>query len=238
MFGRQALIIALLSFGLSPVAQGATEPVRARAKAGKPVKLKVKTVHQKDGSVVVRLKMPTKAVPRKAAADQGASGFLEERPQTRQEIERSKDTQRMEQWLDAITEPRFMTALAAVAMDPDAEPKVLSHVIDPSNVRNWSEFVDPDLYLRWMASGVDPRFSQAIHNRVPDMGMPKHWIAFPVYFAVPPEIRPGFPLKPTIWSNAFNGGPGGQESAQEWLKLPTPDPKSNPWLRAGQNYRY
>lgn len=238
MFGRQALIIALLSFGLSPLAQGAAEPARARTKAAKPAKIKVKTVRQKDGSIVVRLNLPTKAASGKIPLGEVTSGFPEERPQTRQEIERARNIQLMEQWLDAITEPRFMTALAAVAMEPDAEAKSLSQVIDPSSVRNWSEFVDPDLYLRWMASGVDPRFSQAIHNRLPDMGLLQNWIAFPVYFAIPPEIRAGVPLKPTIWSNAFNGGPGGQESVQAWLKLPMPDPKSNPWLRAGQNYRY
>ena len=238
MFGRQALIFTLLSFGLSLGAQGAAEPVRAWPKVVKPNKLAVKKVRQKDGSIIVRLKMPAKAVPGKAATGQGASGFSDESPQTRQEIERDKNTQLMDRWLDAVTEPRFMTALAAVAMDPGAEPKALSHKIDPSNVRNWSEFVDPDLYLRWMAGGADPKFNQAIHNRVPDMRVPQHWIAFPVFFAIPEEFQAGVPLKPTIWSNAYGSGPGGQASAQEWLKRPSPDPKSNPWLRASQNYRY
>lgn len=89
-----------------------------------------------------------------------------------------------------------------------------------------------------MASAMGSKFNQAIHNRQPDMGSPQHWITFPVQFAIPPEFRAGAPLKPTIWSNAYGNGPGGQASAQEWLKLPTPDPRSNPWLRPGQNYRY
>lgn len=238
MFGRQALIFSLLTFGLSLGAQGATEPVRARAKASKPAKLAVKKVRQKDGSIVMRLNMPAKAVSGKAAPAPGALGFPEDRPQTRQEIERAKYSLLMDQWLDAITEPRFMTALAAAAIDPGAEPKVLSSTIDPSLVRNWSEFVDPDLYLRWITGGMDPKFNQAIHNHVPDTRIQQHWIAFPVFFAIPQEIQAGVPLKPTIWSNAFGNGPGGLAAAQEWLKLPTPDPKSNPWLRAGQNYRY
>lgn len=238
MFGRQALTLILLTFGLSLGAQGATEPARAPAKAVKPAKLAVKKVRQRDGSIVVRLDMPAKASPMKATSGQGASGFLQERPRNPEDIERAKNAQLMDQWLDAVTEPRFMTALAGVATNPGADPKALSQAIDPSNVRNWSEFVDPDLYLRWMAGSMEPKFKQAIHNRLPDTQAQQLWIVFPVFFAIPHEFQAGVPLKPTIWSNAFGGGPGGQASAQEWLKLPSPDPKSNPWLRASQNYRY
>jgi hypothetical protein len=238
MFGRQALIIFVLTLGVSLGAQGAAEPARGRTKALKPAKMAVKKVRLKNGGIVVRLNMPAKAHPGTAGKGQGTSAYQEDHQPSPEDSERAKKSQLMDQWLDAVTEPRFMTALAAVATNPSIESKAIGQTIDPSRVRNWAEFVDPDLYLRWMAGSMDPRFNQAIHNRGPEMLGPPNWFAFPVRFAIPQEFRAGAPLKPTIWSNAFSDGAGGRESAQEWLKLPSQDPRSNPWLHAGQNYRY
>jgi hypothetical protein len=66
------------------------------------------------------------------------------------------DPQILKEWLDAVTEPRFMTALASVAMEPGVTAKSMNRPIDPALVRNWAEFVDPHLYLRWMASAWIP----------------------------------------------------------------------------------
>lgn len=243
MLGRWALAFTLLIFGLSLDAQAATGTARARAKVSKAgKKLTVKKVRRMDGSVVVRLDMPgatqkenfanastqtgTVNEPRVAGIGPAQAGVL------------AKNSQIMNRWLDAVTEPRFMTALAAVAMEPGAEPKVLNHGIDPAKVRNWAEFVDPDLYLRWKAGMIDPRFNRAILQDMPERQAMPFWIAFPMYLEIPAQARLGVPLKPTIWSNAFNGGRGGQEAAQEWLKLPMPDPVMNPWLGNSRNYRY
>ncbi len=243
MFGRVALLLTLLIFGLSLDVQAATGTARARAKVSQAGhKLTVKKVRRKDGSVVVRLDMPAvassgrtaDAAPNPAAGDGALAGEVG----PAQAIAQAKNSQIMNQWLDAVTEPRFMTALAAVALEPGAEPKALNRGIDPAKVRNWAEFVDPDLYLRWKAGMLDPRFNRAILKSQPELQAVPFWIAFPMYLEIPVEARAGVPLKPTLWSNAYSGGPGGQEAAQEWLKLPMPDPRLNPWLGPNRHYRY
>lgn len=243
MLGRWALIFTLSVFGLSPHTQAVagTTPVRAKVpKIGK--KLMVRKVRRQDGSVVVRLNMPgpvtsdgiTPASSSNTVVNKPLAGEMDSAPGNLQ----AKNSQIMNQWLDAVTEPRFMTALAAVALDPGAGPKALDHGIDPAKVRNWAEFVDPDLYLRWKAGLIDPRFNRAILGGMrPQQGAP-WWIAFSRYLEMPDQARPGVPLNPTIWSNAFSGGPGGQEAAQEWLKLPMPDPWLNPWLGPNRHSRY
>lgn len=232
MLGRQALPLLLITFGFSLGARGADAvPVGAiKVNSGKPAKLAVRQVRQKDGSVVARLEMPKKL-------DRTGKGHpAPTLPPNLAEAEPMQSPRKIDQWLDAVTEPRVMSALATVAVGPSLEPRSLAQNIDPAKVRNWTEFVDPELYLRWMAGGTDPRFGQAIHNR-PPMASPR-WPVFPIQFPVPPEFQPGAPLKPTLWSNALEEGAGGQAASQEWLKLPMPDPKANPWLKASQHYRY
>lgn len=238
MFGRQALLLSLMTFGVSLAAQGASgvvaEPVKGKsgktAMSNKPAKLTVKNVRQKDGSVMLRLALPNKT----SATKPGHSAAT--LPHTLAESDPPPPQSKLDQWLDAVTEPRVMSALAAIAVEPSAETKGLMQNVDPTKVRNWTEFVDPELYLRWMAGGPAPRFGQAIHNRTP-MAQPG-WLAFPIQFPVPQAFQPGAPLKPTVWSHALEEGSGGEAAVQEWLKLPLPDPKSNPWLKTNQHYRY
>lgn len=238
MFGHQALILTLLLFGFSLGAQGEAGSARAQAKAAKSTRLAVQKVRQKDGTVVVRLDMKAAPLAGNVKGARKAPVVSERLPAEIPDAVPTRNSQLMDQWLDAVTEPRFMTALATVALSPGSGSRELNKTIDPTNVRNWAEFVDPDLYLRWKSFGLDPRLNQAIHNRAQDTGSAPVWVAFPIFFAIPREFQAGVPLKPTLWSNAFSSGPGGLEAAQEWLKLPTPDARSNPWLRAGQNYRY
>jgi hypothetical protein len=75
-------------------------------KAEKPSLIKVR---QKDGSVMVRLKLHT-SLPQRGTAPPVVGGNADDafvRP-----------SEKMDQWLDAASEPRIMTALAAVAVEP------------------------------------------------------------------------------------------------------------------------
>ncbi len=83
------------------------------------------------------------------------------------------------EWLDAVSEPRFMTALATVAVDPAAYPRVLGRAIDPNATLNWSEFTDPALYLRWLAAGTNPAFFKAIFDRMANPGKFMRWVQAP-----------------------------------------------------------
>lgn len=233
MLGRAALLTAFFMSLFPPIAHGATGQATAQAKKAAQGKWAVKKVRQKDGSVVVRLDMhrPTKSGGVLAA--EGTQPF----PGTL-DAPSGKTSRGTEHWLDVPSEPKAMTALATVALDAGNEAKPLGSGVDPANVRSWAEFVDPDLYLRWMAAGVDSRYRQAIHNRSqePILGTVESF--FPVRLEIPANAQAGVPLKPTLWTNAYVEGRNAQDAAKEWLMLPMPDPKSNPWLRPSQNYRY
>ncbi len=232
MFCRPALTVTLSLFALSLVSWDAGASASAQAKPAKPAKLAVKKVRQRDGSVIVRLALQSRAA---APADPQAVGApaaeMRNSPLARQ-------AQFMEQWQEAVTEPRVMTALGTVANEAGVDARALHRTLNPASVRNWAEFMDADLYLRWQSSNLNPRFNPAILHATQDAWTQPRGVAFPIRFPVPAEFQAGAPLKPSIWSNAFGSGPGGREAAQAWLKLPLPDAAANPWLRSGQNYRY
>lgn len=234
---RKALAVSLLAMGFSLGVQAEAGSTRASAKAGKPAALKTKQIRQKDGSVVVRLSLPKRARAQASSPGVVAMPDREAKAYTSGAVA-GNDPQILKEWLDAVTEPRFMTALASVAMEPGVTAKSMNRPIDPALVRNWAEFVDPHLYLRWMASGVDSKFNQAILKQSPELNLAPHAFLTLIGNMVPVFARAGVPLKPTLWSKAYGEGPGGREAAQEWLKLPMADPISNPWLSNNLNYRY
>lgn len=173
-----------------------------------------------------------------------------------------KDPAAFAEWLDAVTEPRFMTALASVAADPATYPKALSSAIDPAAARNWSEFTDPQLYLRWMLASANPSFQQAIIHRMTDPGKMKRWVeavsrpepqvqtlvalgrAPAAWMRAPlatdyytPLARMSQPATPMAWFGAMAGGVGQRFTGGEWLKLP-PEKYSGGAAGAGTLYRY
>jgi hypothetical protein len=89
-----------------------------------------------------------------------------------------KDPQAFIEWLDAITEPQFMTALATASIDPNVYSHVLSAMIRPETARNWAEFTNPLLYLRWMVTGANPDFYNAIIERFSDPGKLSRWARY------------------------------------------------------------
>lgn len=126
-------------------------------------------------------------------------------------------------WLDAVSEPRFMTALASVAMKPEAYANTLGKMADPATVRNWAELADPQVYLRWMAIGVDPGFYQSVFNRMTDIGKLRRWGLYP---ATPFSVE-----------NAGDSALG-LPADSGWLQLQARSSKTNPWLQNSINYRY
>ncbi|MBI5330325.1 MAG: hypothetical protein HZB71_06905 [Betaproteobacteria bacterium] len=253
-----ALPGALLAWGmLAPAAQAAGQERTVRQ-----TKVAVKAVQRADGSVVDRLDMAARKLPVRP----------EEWPQRMADPTRNgtacKDPKAFAEWLDATTEPRFMTALATMAMDPNTYPKALGQLFDPATAHNWSEFTDPVLYLKWMGAGMDPQFYQALFNRLTDSGKLGRWAASPASPEVQALIRamadPGVygkwmaqavdsrtyaplaqaanPLLPTIWMGGMAQGVSRALSPssdqQDWHKLPAADAKTNPWLAGSAGYRY
>lgn len=134
------------------------------------------------------------------------------------------------EWLDAVTEPRFMTAIASIAMTPQTYTNTFGKFVDPAVAGNWAEFADPMIFLRWMQVGTDPGFYQAVFNRMTDSGKLRRWGISPVSSdKTTLEVHSG---KDSTSRESVNG------RSQEWLQLQMRDAKANPWLSNSVNYRY
>lgn len=233
MTGRRACSLFLLAMSFTLSARADEAKPRAGEEAGKRAVVTTQRVRQKDGSVMLRLALP-KSGKRSAAKPQlampGHDGRMQDPLGEREAI--------VQAWLDAVAEPRVMTALAAVAMQPGIPPKNLTTHPDPALVRSGEEFNDPRLYLALRAAGLDFTYGRAILRHAPGFAEGPVHPFLPIALMVPEFARAGTPLKPTLWSKAFTEGPGGHEAAREWLKLPSPDPRANTWLSHNQHYRY
>jgi hypothetical protein len=207
-----------------------------------PAKRSIQVVVRADGSVVERLVWPdsTKTSALKSASRHGhipasPEAWLARMIDPTKNGLAAKNPELFAEWLDAVTEPRFMTALASVVVTPEAYSSTLGKVVDPATVRNWAEFADPQLYLRWMVVGLDPRFYQAVFNRMTDSGKLRRWALYPA------GLFPAMHEKALIGADAAPETPNREKpaiGAQIWLQLPPGESKANPWLLNGANYRY
>jgi hypothetical protein len=200
-------------------------------------KLNVQSVLRADGYVVDRLV----AVEADRPASDGITTQHRSVPDTPEAwlarmIDPTKNGLAMKQpelfaaWLDAVTEPRFMTALASIAVMPETYSHSISKLADPGTAKNWAEFADPRLYLRWMAAGVDPRFYQGIHDRMTHDGKMQRWGAYL-----------GSRDSMTRAIDPYRGGAGRATSTsngEAWKQLPARTFNGNPWLSNSLNYRY
>lgn len=212
------------------------------ARAGSPelhrmAKLNVESVRRADGYMVDRL-VATEAGRPASSGIAAQHGSIPDTPEAwlARMIDPTQNGLAMKQpemfaaWLDAVTEPRFMTALASIAVMPETYSHSISKMADPGTAKNWAEFADPRLYLRWMAAGVDPRFYQGIYDRMTHDGKIHRW---GVYLGSRDTMTRA--LDP-------NRGAAGRETAnstgEDWKQLPARTFNGNPWLSNSLNYRY
>jgi hypothetical protein len=231
-------IAALLLLGLACVVQA--EPAGELTLKKKPAKLSINIVKQKDGTIIERLDLS--AMPA-ASRDDGVPGTPNEWLARMIDPTRNglvvKRPQLLAEWLDAVTEPRFMTALATVAMDPSTYPKTLNRMADPATARNWSEFIDPEVFMRWAAAGMDPRLYQAVFQHMFD---PRKYLRWANYLGYSRNDAPGAPDRGNAMPNVSDAyakpAISTQIDEQAWMQLSTREPKSNPWLAGSNTYRY
>lgn len=234
MFGMRTFTMLLL-LGLAWGTRA--ESVADMAQKKKPQRLSINVVKQKDGSVIERLDLSTlsgagreEGVPGTPAEwlarmiDPTRNGLIMKRPQL------------FAGWLDAVTEPRFMTALATIALDPGTYPKTLNRLADPATVRNWAEFVDPEVFMRWMAAGMDPRLYQAVFQHMFD---PKKYLRWATY-AGDLQSNAILAAEANYIAQPAQNPPGNVAVVIQggWMQLPSRDPSANPWLANSNAYRY
>lgn len=130
---------------------------------------------------MLRLHLPASVValqPSRKALPRSSQEWLDQMLDSSRNGAAFKDPQAFVEWLDAITEPQFMTALATATIDPKTYPRALSTLIRPETARNWAEFTNPLLYLRWMVTGTNPDFYNAIIERLADPEKAKRWAQY------------------------------------------------------------
>lgn len=201
----------------------------------KPFRRVTETVVRPDGLVVDRL---AEFNPAKAPLHDGKRAGVPATPEAwlARMLDPSKNglvvkhPELLAEWLDAVTEPRFMTALASVAMTPETYANSLGKMVDPATARNWAEFADPRIPLRWMSVGMNPAFYQAVYGRMTDSAKLRRWGAYPAVSGINTSRVDGQKESLPHEMKYPSGG--------EWLQLPLREANGNPWLLNTVNYRY
>lgn len=140
------------------------------------------------------------------------------------------------QWLDAVTEPRFMTALATMAMDPNSYPRTLNRLIDPATARNWAELIDPEVFMRWVVAGMDPALYQTVFQHMFDPNKYLRWATSPRNQSVADTATREVNLNEQ--DGRHRSGSDAVMAAETWRQLPAGDLPANPWLSHRNTYRY
>jgi len=200
----------------------------ARVGAERNAKIAVKSVQLPDGRVMERL-----VLFGQRAGDSASDAEVPQTPEAwlRRMMDPTrnglalKHPQLFVEWLDAITEPQFMTALATVALSPEVQAHGLSKLLDPATARNWSEFADPYLYMQWILAGMDPRFYQSIAYRLGEPDKLQRWL----------RVSPNAAQPPRAVRQASVGRSDQAHDGQHWRHT---DPGVNPWLTHRRSYRY
>lgn len=207
---RAVFAWVLMGVSLASAADSLPE-MGAKVRLTKPA---VHLVKQKDGSVVERLDLAALGQRRQTAPaydwlrqvmDPALNGLSIQQPDA------------FAEWLDAVTEPRFMTALATLALDPDTMPKTLNQLSDPATARQLAESIDPRRMLGWMTNGMDPKFYVAVFQRMANPNKYLRWAGM------------------TLDAKGLHADP---EASSEWLHMPGLDAGANPWLAHSRSYRY
>lgn len=227
-------MLLILGFACMTRASASDDSVRV----GKPVRQGSSGIKQVDGSIIDRLDTVARdrvageeqvpATPEEWLArmlDPTRNGLILKRPKL------------FAEWLNAVTEPRFMTALATVAMDPNSYPRTFTRFLDPATARNWAELMDPEVFMRWVAAGMDPALYQAVYQHMTDPNKHMRWATYSAASTIADPIARA--IRP-------NGQVGGDDQvgraaaarAESWRYLPNDAALANPWLANRNTYRY
>ena len=93
-------------------------------------------------------------------------------------------------WSNAVSDPGFYSAMMTGAMDPAGWLNMMNSATNPNALRNYIQFTDPALYMRWMNAGMDPAFYTAMMTQFSDPGKMMRWAMMP--------------MDPKMWSAMMN----------------------------------
>lgn len=91
-----------------------------------------------------------------------------------------KDPKVFVPWLNAVTEPGFYTAMGNNMMDPANWLTMMNSMTQPGAYTNVAAFADPNVYMKWLAAGMDPNFYTAVLTQLSDPGKLMRWAMSPL----------------------------------------------------------
>jgi OOP family OmpA-OmpF porin len=134
-------------------------------------------------------------------------------------------------WANAVTEPGFYSSMGTMMMDPAGWTRMMGTAMDPNAYRNVAAFADPNVYMKWLAAGMDPSFYTALLTQLSDPNKMMRWMMMP--------------MDPKMWNMMMQGM--NPNMYMKWMMMPL-DPKvwqmgmntMNPnlymsWLGAGMD---
>lgn len=136
---------------------------------------------------------------------------------------------------------RLLHTLAAQALTARPPGQPLNLAVEPAEVRSWAEFLDPDLARRWLGKSTKSGYTTALlwHSTEDRQGLKAANLQESPILQRLPRLQTDLR---TTWRSAVDEGASrsltGQQAVQEWLTLPTLEPKANPWLSHLGRYRY
>ena len=91
-----------------------------------------------------------------------------------------KDPKVFVPWLNAVTEPGFYTTMGNQMLDPGNWLNMMNSMTQPGAYTNAAQFADPNLYMKWLAAGMDPNFYTAVLTQLSDPGKLMRWVMSPM----------------------------------------------------------
>lgn len=83
-------------------------------------------------------------------------------------------------WTNAVTEPGFYVAMTKGMMDPGGWLNMMNSMANPEVVRNYVQFLDPNVTIKWVNAGADPAFYTALLTQLSDPGKLMRWGMLPL----------------------------------------------------------
>lgn len=155
------------------------------------MKLKLITVALAFASVPAFAAMGTTEIPTfagQAAAAEAAKtavpttpeGWVERMTDFTRNLSAFKDPQTFLPWLHNVTEPGFYIAAMNGMMDPGGWLNMMNSMAHPDAVRNYLQFADPAIHVKWTLASLDPNFYIALLTQMTDPGKLLRWAVLPV----------------------------------------------------------
>lgn len=117
---------------------------------------------------------PAKPIP------QTPEAWLHRMTDFTQNMSAYKDPKVFVPWLNAVTEPGFYTTMGNLIMDPSGWLNMMNSMTQPGAYTNAAAFADPNLYMKWLAAGMDPNFYTAVLTQLSDPGKMMRWAMSPL----------------------------------------------------------